>query len=224
VYKRQDVDWARFVPAFTAMRPSALFEDLPEAVEALDRGAEGEGVDKDAAEELQQRLAGLSEADREAELIRLVRTHAAAVLGYANIEEVGPGRVFRELGFDSLTAVELRNRLTRATGLRLPAGLAFDYPSAVAAAGFLHAELRFGSDTTGASLLAELDKLEAATAANEPDTLTRAKVAMRLQAFLAKWSEGATAEADPADVTDKLESASDDEIFDFINNELGRSN
>nr|WP_079122282.1 type I polyketide synthase [Streptomyces mutomycini] len=219
-----DVDWARFVPAFTAMRPSALFEDLPEAVEALDRGAEGEGVDKDAAEELQQRLAGLSEADREAELIRLVRTHAAAVLGYANIEEVGPGRVFRELGFDSLTAVELRNRLTRATGLRLPAGLAFDYPSAVAAAGFLHAELRFGSDTTGASLLAELDKLEAATAANEPDTLTRAKVAMRLQAFLAKWSEGATAEADPADVTDKLESASDDEIFDFINNELGRSN
>ncbi|MEU1488454.1 type I polyketide synthase [Streptomyces sp. NPDC005752] len=219
-----DVDWARFVPSFTAMRPSALFADLPEAVEALGRDAEGEGVDKGAAEELRQHLAGLSEADREAELTRLVRTHAAAVLGYAGIEEVGPGRVFRELGFDSLTAVELRNRLTRATGLRLPAGLAFDYPSAVAAAGFLHAELRFGSDTTGASLLAELDKLEAATAENEPDTLTRAKVAMRLQAFLAKWSEGGAAEADPADVTDKLESASDDEIFDFINNELGRSN
>ncbi|MEV8231346.1 SDR family NAD(P)-dependent oxidoreductase, partial [Streptomyces sp. NPDC079167] len=219
-----DVDWARFVPSFTAMRPSALLADLPEAVEALGRDAEGEGIDKDAAEELRQRLTGLSEEDREAELVRLVRTHAAAVLGYAGIEEVGPGRVFRELGFDSLTAVELRNRLTRATGLRLPAGLAFDYPSAVAAAGFLRTELRFGSDTTGASLLAELDKLEAATAANEPDTLTRAKVAMRLQAFLAKWSEGATAEADPADVTDKLESASDDEIFDFINNELGRSN
>ncbi|MFC9948902.1 type I polyketide synthase [Streptomyces pratensis] len=219
-----DVDWARFVPSFTAMRPSALLADLPEAVEALGRDAAGEGIDKDAAEELRQRLAGLSEADREAELIRLVRTHAAAVLGYGGIEEVGPGRVFRELGFDSLTAVELRNRLTRATGLRLPAGLAFDYPSAVAAAGFLRTELRFGSDTTGASLLAELDKLEAATETNEPDTLTRAKVAMRLQAFLAKWSEDATPEADPANVTDKLESASDDEIFDFINNELGRSN
>ncbi|MER5853572.1 type I polyketide synthase [Streptomyces sp. NPDC002012] len=219
-----DVDWARFVPSFTAMRPSALLADLPEAVEALGRDAEGAGIDKDAAEELRRRLAGLSEADREAELVRLVRTHAAAVLDYAGIEEVGPDRVFRELGFDSLTAVELRNRLTRATGLRLPAGLAFDYPSAVAAAGFLRTELRFGSDTTGASLLAELDKLEAAAAENEPDTLTRAKVAMRLQAFLAKWSEGATAEADPADVTDKLESASDDEIFDFINNELGRSN
>ncbi|MFI2779946.1 type I polyketide synthase, partial [Streptomyces sp. ALB3] len=219
-----DVDWGRFVPSFTAMRPSALLADLPEAVEALGGDAEGEGVDKDAAEELRRRLTGLSEADREAELVRLVRTHAAAVLGYAGIEEVGQDRVFRELGFDSLTAVELRNRLTRATGLRLPAGLAFDYPSAVAAAGFLRAELRFGSDTTGASLLAELDKLEAATAVNEPDSLTRAKVAMRLQAFLAKWSEGTTDEADAADVTGKLESASDDEIFDFINNELGRSN
>ncbi|WP_031091409.1 SDR family NAD(P)-dependent oxidoreductase [Streptomyces sp. NRRL WC-3549] len=219
-----DVDWARFVPSFTAMRPSALLSDLPEAVEALGRDAAGEGIDEDAAEKLRQRLSGLSDADREAELIRLVRTHAAAVLGYGGIEEVGPGRVFRELGFDSLTAVELRNRLTRATGLRLPAGLAFDYPSAVAAADFLRTELRFGTDTTGASLLAELDKLEAATETNEPDTLTRAKVAMRLQAFLAKWSEGATPEADPANVSDKLESASDDEIFDFINNELGRSN
>ncbi|WP_032769966.1 type I polyketide synthase, partial [Streptomyces sp. CNS654] len=220
-----DVDWARFAPSFTALRPSALLAELPEAADALAGGAEQAGVDDDVADELRRRLEAMSEPEREAELVRLVRTHAAAVLGHP-VDEVGADRVFRELGFDSLTAVELRNRLTRATGLRLPAGLAFDHPTAAAAATFLHTELRFGSeaaDASGASLLAELDKLETAMAGKEPDNLTRTRVTMRLQAFLAKWSDG-RAETEQADVSQKLESASDDEIFDFINQELGRSN
>ncbi|MEV1043429.1 type I polyketide synthase, partial [Streptomyces sp. NPDC050204] len=220
-----DVDWARFAPSFTALRPSALLAELPEAADALAGDAEPVGVDDDVADELRQRLEAMSEPERDAELVRLVRTHAAAVLGHP-VDEVGADRVFRELGFDSLTAVELRNRLTRATGLRLPAGLAFDHPTAAAAAVFLHTELRFDSDApdaSGASLLAELDKLEAATSGKEPDNLTRTRVTMRLQAFLAKWSDG-RAETEQADVSEKLESASDDEIFDFINQELGRSN
>lgn len=220
-----DVDWARFAPSFTAMRPSALLAELPEAADALAGGAEPTDVDDDVADELRRRLEAMSEPEREAELVRLVRTHAAAVLGHP-VDEVGADRVFRELGFDSLTAVELRNRLSRATGLRLPAGLAFDRPTAAAAAAFLYTELRFDSDASDASgvlLLAELDKLEAAMSEKEPDNLTRTRVAMRLQAFLAKWSDG-RAETEQADVSQELESASDDEIFDFINQKLGRSN
>ncbi|MET9757419.1 beta-ketoacyl synthase N-terminal-like domain-containing protein, partial [Streptomyces syringium] len=94
---------------------------------------------------LVQRLSGLGGEERREALLDLVRSQVALVLGHVSGHEIDPSRAFRALGFDSLTAVELRNRLNTVTGLRLPATLVFDYPSVQALASFVEDEL-LGSD------------------------------------------------------------------------------
>ncbi|HZC92532.1 MAG TPA: acyl carrier protein, partial [Mycobacterium sp.] len=96
-----------------------------------------------------QRLDGLAEDEQQAVLLDLVRSHIATVLGNSTPESIDPDKAFQELGFDSLTAVEMRNRLKAATGLPLSPTLIFDYPNSAALAGYFRQEL-VGTSTEAA--------------------------------------------------------------------------
>jgi len=135
-----DMDWGAFIPAFTSVRPSPLFADLPEAKAAL-QATQVDSENSDAAASLADSLRAVQDSEQNRILLRLVRGHASTVLGHGGAEGIGPRQAFQEVGFDSLAAVNLRNSLGAATGLKLPATLIFDYPTPEALVGYLRSEL-----------------------------------------------------------------------------------
>ncbi|MFV2128323.1 SDR family NAD(P)-dependent oxidoreductase [Micromonospora sp. LOL_013] len=177
------------------------------------------------ADHLRRRLAGQDAPARIRELLDLVRTHVAGVLALDAGAAGDPRRPFREIGFDSLTAVELRNRLSTATGLRLAPSLVFDHPDPQAVAEHLADELAAdGVADAGATALTGLDTLAAALGGMKTDDIRRNIVRRRLEEMLALVGgpRSRPAEDGLADTTvaERLASATDDELFAFIEEQL----
>ena len=152
-----------------------------------------------SSDSLAKRLAGVGEGEREAVVLELVRSHAATVLGYQSPADVEAGRPFQELGFDSLGAVELRNRLGAATGLKLPPTVVFDYPTATALAKHLLAQVE-----PGGGVEAEEAELREALARVPIETLRQAGLldALREAVGIADGEAGAEESIDDIDVMD----------------------
>uniref|UniRef100_UPI00376F9BAE SDR family NAD(P)-dependent oxidoreductase n=1 Tax=Streptomyces sp. BK79 TaxID=3350097 RepID=UPI00376F9BAE len=218
-----DIDWRTFAPLFTSARSRPLIADIPEArPEPTPQGAD------QSTQGLAAKLAALSADEGRRALLAEVRAQAAVVLGHPGADAVPVDRPFRELGFDSLSAVKLRNRLVTATGLDLPATLVFDHPTSTALAAYLGARLGIDGNPAGAALLEDLARLESTVATltaaplaeTVPDARDRAAFTARLRVLLERWGQ---ADCEDQAAREEIDDVSDDDLFDFIDAKFGRS-
>nr|WP_245887351.1 type I polyketide synthase [Umezawaea tangerina] len=194
---------------------TALGDRVPALLSGLVRRQVRRASAAEAApqESLGKRIAGLSDGDRDQVLLDVVRSHVASALGLPGPDSVDEHRTFQEMGFDSLSAVELRNGLNAATGLKLPATLVFDYPTPAALVDQLRIEVVPDTPAGAPLSLGDLDRLSAELIELGRDESARARITERLQAVLAGL---AAPESENAD----LDAATDDELFDLLDQEL----
>jgi len=211
------LDRALLVPMrvdVAGLRAQARAGMLPALMRGLVRvpaRREGEGS-------LVRRLAGVPEAEWEATVLELVRGEVAAVLGHSSAGEIDPQAAFTDLGFDSLGAIELRNRLKAITGQRLPATLVFDYPTPARVAAHILERMASSGVRPEALVDGDIDRLHARLVTVGSDEAERKRVAVRLQALLDELRTPSP--ADSADVAEQIQSASAEEVLDFIDREL----
>jgi len=168
----------------------------------------------EADETLADRLAELPEEEWDAVVLDIVLSQTASVLGYPSPDSIDAERAFSELGFDSLSAVQLRNRLTAATGLALPSVLVFNHPTPAAIAGHLRSRLAKRQPSVAPDLVAQLDRL--AIALGSLGGPEREPLLARLRALIAELTLPAT-----ESTADLIQSASAEELFDLIDRGLG---
>lgn len=215
----------------TELRRRAGAGLLPPLLSSLAKGPARRAAVVQAPKSLVKQLASVPEEERERLVLDLVRETAAVVLGHRDTGLIDDEHSFKELGFDSLTAVEFRNRLSATTGLRLPATVVFDHPSPAALAALLHSRARTeaaagtaAGPVPVAGPLAGLDALEQALALTpDADTGIRTEVGRRLRELLRGLEAPAASPAGPApDVAARIESASATDLLDLIDSEFRR--
>ncbi len=168
---------------------------------------------------LARRLEGMSEQERTQAVLEAIRVEVAVVLGHPSPEAVPVNEVFKSLGFDSVTAVELRNRLHVLTGLRLPVTLVFDYPTCVALADYLLERFAGDPSADAVSVDGELARLERVIMEAAADDDARARVETRLEEILSSVRSVRGAEERTA-VVQAIESATADEIVELVDQQL----
>jgi NAD(P)-dependent dehydrogenase (short-subunit alcohol dehydrogenase family)/acyl carrier protein len=211
-----DVDWAQLAsgPGSAGLRSRPLVRDLPEVRQLLAAPAAATGEPALDEDELSRRLSGLPRAEQERVLTDIVRAEAAVVLGHTSPDAVQPASTFKKLGFDSLSGVELRNRLTTATGLRLPATLVFDHPTPQEFAAWLLTELA-PQEKVAVPILDELTRFEAVVLGKPADDAVRDEVSERLRRLLDAMA-ASSAEKSRSEREAELGAATDDELFALV--------
>jgi acyl transferase domain-containing protein/acyl carrier protein len=214
-----DVRWEAYAPAFASARRRPLIEDLPDVAELSTPGQ----APTQPAVEVRGRLLELSDEERVRAVAELVRVEVARVLAQPSAERIDVDRSFKEQGFDSLLAVELRNRLVAVTGVDVPATLVFDYPTPREVVDWLLAQL--GGGEQDGSLLEDLSRLERRLLAlgdGRPPDAVRSRLAALLGSLERRSQRAAGSEqSERLAVSEQIGSASDEEIFGFIDRELG---
>ncbi|WP_406419594.1 SDR family NAD(P)-dependent oxidoreductase [Streptomyces sp. NBC_01614] len=213
-YAIADVDWDRF--AHTAGRPGSLLSDLTSAgVGEPPSGTSADGTPSP------QHLAALPSDELQDELLRQVITHVAAVSGHATAA-IPANQAFKEMGLDSLATIQLRNRLHAATGVRLATTVAYEHPTPTALARHLAAGIGDQRGDVVRPVMAQLRKLQTALSAIPAGDERREEIDTLLETIFLKWREQERVQANAAKGRD-LVLASDDEMFDLIDNVLGHT-